>query len=274
MGVARFVSLYYLLNFGVPLMYLGFIYPSSRYEPASQCLTLGFSNYLTQEQETALMVFFTYLLKLRSHATIDESVQKLFMLLKLATVLFAFLSGEKSTGITLGAMYSVMFMGLQPPRFKGASNIEHLNPVAMKNRVRSPESKAEGRRVWIVAFWADWCETCNFLEAMLASLSMKYSSEPGMRKREDGLSFGKVDVVKYPELAEEFRIDTSGTSWQLPTLILFYKGVEVRRLPPFKSDGTVVKTKMDVKGVVKYFELDTSVGEMSFKGKGGGKKGN
>ena len=108
----------------------------------------------------------------------------------------------------------------------------------------------------------------------MASLSMKFSREPGMAKRDDGLSFGKIDVVKYPELAEEFRIDTSGVSWQLPTIILFYKGVEVKRLPPFKSDGTVVKTKLDEKGVIKYFELDKSVKDMSFKmtkGKKGGK---
>ena len=115
-----------------------------------------------------------------------------------------------------------------------------------------------------MAFWADWCEKCQFLEAMLASLSLKYSK--------DGLAFGKVDVVKYPELAEEFRIDTSGTSWQLPTIILFYKGVEVKRLPPFKADGTVVKTsRMDENGVVKVFELDKPVEDMSFKR--GGKRG-
>ena len=71
----------------------------------------------------------------------------------------------------------------------------------------------------------------------------------------------------------------SGTSWQLPTLILFYKGLEVCRLPPFKSDGTVIKTTMDEKGVVAYFELDKSVGKEEWrrrrragkKGKGKGK---
>lgn len=45
---------------------------------------------------------------------------------------------------------------MQPPRYSGASNIEHLNPVSMKTRVRTPETKEEARRVWIVAFWADW----------------------------------------------------------------------------------------------------------------------
>jgi len=157
-----------------------------------------------------------------------------------------------------------MYLSIQPPKFTGASQIEYLNPVSMKSRVRTPKLKGDQKIVWVVAFWADWCEKCQFLEAMLASLSLKYSK--------DGLAFGKVDVVKYPELAEEFRIDTSGTSWQLPTIILFYKGVEVKRLPPFKADGTVVKTsRMDENGVVKVFELDKPVEDMSFKR--GGKRG-
>ena len=160
--------------------------------------------------------------------------------------------------------YSILFLTIKPPKFTGASSIEYLNPVSLKSRVRTPKQKSDKSTVWVVAFWADWCEKCQFLEAMFSSLSLKYAKE--------GLAFGKVDVVKYPELATEFRIDTGGYSWQLPTIILFYKGVEVKRLPPFKSDGTVVKTsRMDEKGVAKVFELDKPVEEMSFKRKRGKK---
>ena len=135
----------------------------------------------------------------------------------------------------------------------------------MKSRVRSPGEGPDKDKVWLVSFWADWCETCNFLEPTLASLSVKYGFGP------DGVEFGKVDVVKYPELAEEFRIDTSGTTSQLPSVVMFYRGLEVKRLPPFKSDGTVVKTKIDRKGIEKYFELENGAGGMSFRKKKGGK---
>lgn len=158
-----------------------------------------------------------------------------------------------------------MFITIQPKKFSGASQIEHFNTISFKSRVREASDKEDAKTVWVVAFWADWCEKCQFLEAMFAGLSLKY--------RKSGLAFGKVDVVKYPELADEFRIDTSGMSWQLPTIILLYKGVEVKRMPPFKSDGTVVKTsRIDEKGIVKVFELDKDVQDMSFRSIGKGNK--
>lgn len=59
------------------------------------------------------------------------------------------------------------------------------------------------------------------------------------------MQFGKVDANKFSELATEYNIAISTTSWQLPTLILFQDGEEVVRLPQFKADGTVVKTILD-----------------------------
>ena len=38
----------------------------------------------------------------------------------------------------------------------------------------------------------------------------------------------------------------------------------MKRLPPFKGDGSVVKTVMDWKGVTAFFELEKKVKEMSF----------
>ena len=62
-------------------------------------------------------------------------------------------------------------------------------------------------------------------------------------------------------------------SWQLPTIILFYKGKEIKRLPPFKSDGSVVKTTFEEKGVIKYFEMEGSARNCSFRKGRGRKKG-
>ncbi|GMH82111.1 hypothetical protein TrVE_jg12981 [Triparma verrucosa] len=251
---SRFLTVFYAANFIVPILYFVIVYP--KYRKDGQLQQIGFSTVLTTEEEWVAMLFGSFMLKFRHHATIDESVQKFFMHLKMLSLALTF-GCNRRMAYYLIALYCVMFVTIQPGKFQGAQRIEHLNPVSLKSRVRKPTSTADKSAVWLVAFWADWCETCTFLEAMLASLSIKYSKS--------GLEFGKVDVVKYPELAEEFRIDTSGTSWQLPTIILFYKGVEVKRLPPFKSDGTVVKTKMDEKGVTKFFELDKDVSEMSFK---------
>ena len=40
--------------------------------------------------------------------------------------------------------------------------------------------------------------------------------------------FTKVDVVRFPELAAEFSVDTSAMTKQLPTVALFYRGREVK----------------------------------------------
>jgi thioredoxin-like negative regulator of GroEL len=72
---------------------------------------------------------------------------------------------------------------------------------------------------------------------------------PSRRYATPQLKFAKIDVARYQELADEFNIDTSGSSSQLPTVILFTGGKEDRRLPAFK-DGQVVKTLLDKVGKV------------------------
>jgi len=117
-------------------------------------------------------------------------------------------------------------------------------------------SQEDEAKSWIVAFWASWCPDCFFFEPVFAQLSVEFSN----KQRE----FGVVDLELYPELAEQFAIDKSTSSSQLPTLILFHKGREVRRLPAFKDDGKVKMTILDKKGVIAYFELDKEPSETSF----------
>ena len=45
------------------------------------------------------------------------------------------------------------------------------------------------------------------------------------------LQFGKVDLGQWPSLALEMKIDTSPSSTQLPTLVLFKGGKAVTRMP-------------------------------------------
>jgi len=81
------------------------------------------------------------------------------------------------------------------------------------------------------------------------------------RYSNDNFSFGKIDVGRYQDIAEQFTIDTSATSTlQLPSLIMFKKGEEHNRLPQFKSDGQVIKTVLDEKGIVAVFHLGKDTG--------------
>ncbi|CAH8513550.1 unnamed protein product [Schistosoma haematobium] len=47
----------------------------------------------------------------------------------------------------------------------------------------------------------------------------------------DLMKFGKIDVIRYPDVGVKHNIDTSSWSKQLPTLILFRQGHELTRRP-------------------------------------------
>lgn len=68
---------------------------------------------------------------------------------------------------------------------------------------------------------------------------------PFCRYRTKNMKFGEIDIARWPEAAKKFDIDTSATSLQVPSLILFEQGKEHRRLPPIQGDGSVKAVKLD-----------------------------
>ena len=66
-----------------------------------------------------------------------------------------------------------------------------------------------------------------------------------------------VNVVGNEGLAKKFRINVTGMSRQLPSLLLFENGKEVVRFPPFDKQGRVGKVlRFKEKEIIKYLELD------------------
>ena len=66
---------------------------------------------------------------------------------------------------------------------------------------------------------------------------------------------GKIDVGRYPEVAESFIINTSPLTRQLPTLILFEQGKETGRVPAIIS-GKIVKFVFKEEDIVNVFDLN------------------
>jgi thioredoxin-like negative regulator of GroEL len=52
---------------------------------------------------------------------------------------------------------------------------------------------------------------------------------------------GQIDIDVYPNLAEEFGVSKDPASFDLPTLILFQQGKEIRRLPELTMPKDGVK---------------------------------
>ena len=63
---------------------------------------------------------------------------------------------------------------------------------------------------------------------------------------------GQVDVDIYSGLAEEFGVSKDPASFDLPTLILFQKGREIRRLPELtvNKEGSVSSTTDSAKDAI------------------------
>lgn len=80
----------------------------------------------------------------------------------------------------------------------------------------------------LVDFWAAWCMPCKMLAPVLNELAAELPKDKYI---------GKVDVEKYPNLSNRFKIRG------IPTMILFKNGKEVERIVGVKSKGTL-KTKL------------------------------
>ncbi len=63
--------------------------------------------------------------------------------------------------------------------------------------------------VCLVDFWAGWCGPCMMLAPTIEELSEEFSGS---------VKFFKVDIDKFPELAEEYKI------MSIPTIMLFKDG--------------------------------------------------
>jgi thiol-disulfide isomerase/thioredoxin len=158
-------------------------------------------------------------------------------------------------------MYIMLFLALRRPSYGGPEAVSHLNPRSFSSVVQSGHHIAgKGTRKgakapsWVVFFHATWHGGCTDLSPVFAGLSLRYASS--------SLKFAKVDV-RWQELADEFGIDTSGASKQLPTIIVFEDGEEVSRLPPVKPNGEVMRTTLTGEAIERVFDL-----ERRSKGKG------
>jgi hypothetical protein len=153
---------------------------------------------------------------------------RLFQALKFTSLVLTWLTGDRLALWGVVAAYAAMFMLLVPPSYQGKSNIR-----VMENSLQDIEDNASH----LILCHSSWSDDCCYFEPVVCQLSVQYSSNM--------LHFHSLDLSKNAELATELEIDTTSRSKQLPSLILFYRGMQVRRYPPFEDDGKVIKTKMN-----------------------------
>ncbi|KAI9484443.1 hypothetical protein BDB00DRAFT_855745 [Zychaea mexicana] len=141
--------------------------------------------------------------------------------------------------------------------------------TATKRKDKGKGKAGQYTKYWVVMLYANWSLACLNFEAVLAKLSLQYSA--------DHIKFGKIDIDMYSDLAEEYGISRDPASFDLPTLLLFRDGAQIRRLPELtpaddsnikKAAATTAKDTITRIGwskkaatVIKAFHLDKIITE-------------
>lgn len=123
------------------------------------------------------------------------------------------------------------FLFFSPPEPTGKTNILYYRANNLDNEIH-----ADPRLNWFVCFHAPWSPPCQNFSSVFADLSSRFGDLKTFR-------FVKFDVSRYQAEAKRFKIDTSTFSKQLPTVVLFQEGKEVKRRPQIDVKGRVLDSR-------------------------------
>jgi len=196
-------------------------------------------------RETEILFFLLVVIMIRSRKTGSTGpvayLTNGFIYAKGANMILFFLADPR-----LGLVYIILVllqgMLLPEPTYKGPENITYFRANSL-----TEELQRDLKVVWLVTFYAAWSPSCINFTPTFAKLSAEYSLP--------NLKFGKIDVGRYAEQADQFHINTSALSKQLPTLIMFQEGKELGRVPGIVN-GQVQKFFFKEEDIVAAFDLN------------------
>uniref|UniRef100_A0A3Q3DBM6 Thioredoxin-related transmembrane protein 2a n=1 Tax=Hippocampus comes TaxID=109280 RepID=A0A3Q3DBM6_HIPCM len=134
-------------------------------------------------------------------------------------------------------------MTCKPPLYVGPEYIKYFS-----DKTIDEELQKDSRVTWIVEFYANWSSDCQSFAPVYADLSLKYNCA--------GLRFGKVDVGRYGEVSQRYKVSTSPLSKQLPSLVLFQGGQEIMRRPAVDSKGRAISWTFNEENIIREFDLN------------------
>mmetsp|Transcript_29302 Transcript_29302/g.93923 ORF Transcript_29302/g.93923 Transcript_29302/m.93923 type:complete len:267 (-) Transcript_29302:1736-2536(-) len=242
---------YYIANFALLASYVPWRLSLPAAALTGQAMWL--EGVLTREMEVYCVVVVLILTRVRRSASWEEVLRRAITIAKFAELALLYMMDRRVFGAYLVLM-ALLFL-MPAPRRDDDPNVKPLTELEFASQVRKATGDDAATPTWLVCFTADWCEDANLFRPIFSRLAAKYGGAPRAGRR---FAFGLVDVVYSREVAREFQINDTYMTRQLPTVILFHRGREIRRLPAFKSDGSVVGGRIAYEDAVSYFELDSS----------------
>lgn len=196
-----------------------------------------------REMEILMLLCIFVAVKTRKAATFNVFVNTLFTYSKVANIVLYWREGPIHV-IIFVLFWFLHFVFIPQPAYKGPQNIVYLRGSHLNDQL-----ERDPRITWLVCFHATWSPPCADLEPVFAEISTKFS---GL----NNLKFAKFDCNLYPDIAGNYQVSTSPISKQLPTVILFQNGKEVKRRPHVANGGSVYKFIFSYENMVKDFDLN------------------
>jgi len=130
-------------------------------------------------------------------------------------------------GWYIGIAVLVVFVGILVYNYVKVKNIKEVPQSDKIRQLNNKNFKTVIRSgLILVDFWAPWCAPCKVIAPTLNEIAEEYS---------DKITIAKVNVDQNEALSKKYRIRN------IPTLILFDKGKELKRISGIKPKRTLLK---------------------------------
>lgn len=195
-----------------------------------------------RELEILMFLSAIVMMKNRRAFTLEQHIGNIFLFSKVANVIL-FFRLDFRLGILYVALCLAFVMTCKPPLYMGPEYIKYFSEKTIDE-----ELQQDSRVTWIVEFYANWSSDCQSFAPVFADLSLKYNCA--------GLRFGKVDVGRYGEVSQRYRVSTSPLAKQLPSLVLFQGSQEIMRRPMIDKKGRAVSWTFNEENIIREFNLN------------------
>jgi len=235
-NIKPLINAHYISN-----IFLAALYFILKHTPKACMLLFRTCQLELREYEWLTFLACIVVLKNRKQGDVGEYVSTACLFTKtLSVICFSHYSLTYSMIYILLCFAHVMF--LPKPVYKGPEDIVYFRGPNLCDEIRRDKSVT-----WLITFFVAWSPKCVTFAPVFSQLSNEYAL--------DNLKFGKIDVSRYPDIAEKYKINTGALSRQLPTMILFKDGIEKERRP-IPTKHMTMKFDFNKDNVVKEFQLN------------------
>ncbi|CAF1178449.1 unnamed protein product [Rotaria magnacalcarata] len=192
-----------------------------------------FLNDAITAQDTQVLLLLATIITIRGRKALTwlHYIDNVCKYSKMANCLLFYREDSYVLLIFYGIVCLLHFLFFPPPEPLGKTNIFHYRANNLDNEIR-----ADPRLIWFVCFYAPWSPPCQNFSSVFVDLSTRFGDLKTFK-------FVKFDVNRYPTEATKFKIDTSTFSKQLPSVVLFQDGKEVKRRPQIDIKGRVLDSQ-------------------------------